>query len=105
MSAVKASSLTVTPTAVWAAEPTSPVVDSITTRVVSNRPAATATSQNQKEARSWLGGLAAAGNDPDTALWPPGSCSLVAGTSVTGSRWRLGAVMSLTFLAWHRATI
>src|SRR4029453_9925932 len=84
-SVVKASSLTATPTATSAAEPTSPAVASMTTRVVSNRPAATATSHSQKEARSCLGGLAAAGN-------------VVARTSVTGSGWRLGAVMPTTFL-------
>jgi hypothetical protein len=86
-SPVKASSLTVTPRATLATEPTSPAVASTTTRVVSNRPAATARSHSQKEARSNLGGLAAAGNDHNTALWPgpPGSTSLVACTSVSGS--------------------
>jgi len=36
--------------------------------VVSNRPAATARSHSQKAARSCPGGLAAVGNDHDTAF-------------------------------------
>src|SRR4029453_4291108 len=109
-SAVKASSLTATPTVTSAAEPTSPAVASITTRVVSNRPAATATSHSQKEARSCFGGRPAAGKEPDTPPRPglPGSKSLVVCTSVAGSRWGLGAVMPLTFLDWrssHRQAI
>jgi hypothetical protein len=49
---VKASSLMLTPTATWAVEPTSPAAALTSTSVVSNRPAATATSHSQKEARS-----------------------------------------------------
>src|SRR5829696_6228979 len=106
-SPVKASSLIPTPTATWAAEPTSPAVAAITTRVVSNRPAATAMSHSVKEARSSLGGLASAGYDHDIAFWPGRSDSdkLVAGAPDGGSRWRLGAVMPLTFLDWHPRSI
>ena len=95
----------VTPTATSAAEPTSPAVASTTTRVVSNRPAATAMSHSQKEARSCRGGLAAAGNDHDTALWlgPPGSNNFFASTSAAGSPRRLGADMPLTFLNWRQS--
>ena len=102
-SQVKASSRIPTPTSTSAAEPTYPVVASITTRVVSNRPAATAMSHSQKEARSCIGSLAAAGNDHDIAFWPgrPDSYNLLAVTSDVGSPWRLGAVMPLTFIDWH----
>jgi hypothetical protein len=101
---VKASSLMLTPTATWAVEPTSPAAALTSTSVVSNRPAATATSHSQKEARSCVGGLAVAGNDHGAAPWPglPDSNNLVVSTSAAGSL-RLGVVMPITLLSWPRS--